>query len=210
MTAMALSCGEADTRAATAEEQIPATTVRMISNGRDVVVAAAQTEAVQRARITMRVRNDAELPGGLLADAQTAVSIIYAQAGINASFVDAHADFTIVLLSRHAADNMQIPDAVGFAPGSETAGGRIAYVLQPRVDKIAEGYSIPRAIVLAVVIAHEVGHMLIVNAHSSTGIMRSAWNKADFQQAAVRNLSFTRQQAEEMRARLTRKGASVR
>jgi hypothetical protein len=210
-TVMALSCGRVDTRAATAEEQIPATTVRMISIGGEVVVAPAQTEAAEGARITLRVRNDAELPSDLLADTKATVSAIYEKADIDATFVDAYADFMIVLLPRHTADNMrQIPNAVGFAPGSGTAGARIAYVLSPGVDKIANGYNIPRAIVLAVVIAHEVGHLLIVNAHSPTGIMRPAWNQTDFRQATTGRLLFTRQQAEQMRARLARNGAPVR
>jgi hypothetical protein len=136
------------------------------------------------------------------------VTAIYAKAGIDATFVDGSANLTIVLLSRQTADKMnQGVDAVGFAPGSETARGRIAYVLQPRVEKIAEGYSIARGIVLAAAMAHEVGHLLMFNAHSSTGIMRPAWNQADFRQAVHGNLLFTPEQATQMHARLAGDGA---
>jgi hypothetical protein len=170
----------------------------------DGVPARAQSEA-QHAGMTLRVRNDAQLQGDLLADAKVAVADIYAKADINVTFVEAQADFTIVLLSRHTADDVrQIQDAVGFAPGSESAGGRIAYVFQAGVDRIAESYNIPRAIVLAVVMAHEAGHLLIVNAHSRTGVMRPAWNQTDFRQAAGGRLLFTRDQAAKMRARLAR------
>ena len=133
-------------------------------------VGTPASAAAQDARVTLRVRNDAQVPGVLLTDAKARVAAIYAKAGIDATFVDARPDFTIVLLSRHTADNMRrIPDAVGFAPRSETARGHIAYVMQPRVDRIAEGYRTPRAIVLAVAVAHEVGHLLMFNSHSSTG-----------------------------------------
>ena len=99
-----------------------------------------------RRRVLVQRPNDAQLPSHLLAEAKAAVAAIYAKAGIDVTFVDARADFTIVLLSRHTTHKMrQIPDAVGFAPGSETTLVRIAYVLQPRVDKIAAGYWAPRA-----------------------------------------------------------------
>ena len=85
----------------------------------------ASPAAAQDARVTLRVRNDAEVPGVLLADAKARVKAIYAKAGIVVTFVDAGADLTIVLLSRHVADNMrQIPDVLGFAPSPL---GRIVY-----------------------------------------------------------------------------------
>jgi hypothetical protein len=167
-------------------------------------VAETRTAAAQDAGLTMRLRNDAQLPGDLLVEAKGIVAAIYAEAGIDATFVDSRADFTIILLSRHTAKNMhQIPDAVGFAPSSQVALGRIAYVIQPRVDRIAEGYRASRAIVLAVAIAHELGHLLMFDAHSSSGIMRPDWNQADFRKAVHGKLLFTDAQAAEMRARLT-------
>ena len=118
-------------------------------------IRPAAAQATKDAKVTLRVRNDAQLPGDLLQDATSAVTVIFAKAGIDARFEDARADLTIVLLPRQLADKMhQIPDAVGFAPGSETARGTIAYVLQPRVDTIAAGYSAVRAIVLAAAMAH--------------------------------------------------------
>ena len=67
----------------------------------------ASPAAAQDARVTLRVRNDAQVPGVLLADAKARVNAIYAKAGIDVTFVDAGADLTIVLLSRHVADNMR-------------------------------------------------------------------------------------------------------
>jgi len=157
--------------------------------------------------MTLRIRNDAKVPANLVAEVTSSVTAIFAKAGIEATFVDGDADFVIALLSRQTADRMhQIPDAVGFAPGTETARGHVAYVLQPRVDKIAEGYSTARGIVLAAAVAHEVGHLLMFDAHSSTGIMRAAWNQVDFRQAAHGNLVFDQAQAAQMRAALAGNG----
>ena len=168
------------------------------------VTASARPAAAQDRHLTVKVRNDANIPSDLLALAETAVTAIYAKAGIDATFVEGPADFAVVLLSSQTADKMhQIPDAVGFAPGSETARGHIAYVLQPRVDTIADGYSTARWVVLAAAMAHEVGHLLMFNAHSKTGVMRAAWNQADFSQAVRGHLLFTPEQAAQMGARLS-------
>jgi hypothetical protein len=168
------------------------------------VLASARPVSAQDARLTLRVRNDADLPNDLIAATKTAVTAIYAKAGIDATFVDGQADYVVALLSRQTVDKMhQGGDAVGFAPGSETARGHVAYVLQPRVDKIADGYGTVRSVVLAAAMAHEVGHLLMFNAHSSAGIMRAAWNQADFRQAVRGNLLFTLEQAAQMRARLS-------
>jgi hypothetical protein len=162
-------------------------------------VGTPVSAAAQDARVTLRVRNDAQVPGVLLADAKARVEAIYAKAGIGVTFVNAGADLIIVLLSRHTADNMRT-DALGFAP---SALGRIAYVLQPRVDRLADGHRTSRAILLGAAIAHEMGHLLLLDAHSATGIMRPEWNRADFRQPGHDNLLFTQAQAAEMCARLT-------
>jgi hypothetical protein len=53
---------------------------------------------------------------------------------------------------------------------------------------------------LAYVIAHEIGHILLrTSGHSSIGIMRSDWNAKDLQRAAHGLLLFTPQQHEAMR-----------
>ena len=57
--------------------------------------------------------------------------------------------------------------------------------------------------VLGAAMAHEMGHLLMLDAHSTTGIMRREWNQEDFRQAGHDNLSFTQAQAAEMSARLT-------
>jgi hypothetical protein len=175
----------------------------VVAMGLIAALASAQAAAAQPVRMTVKVRNDAGLPTDLLDAAKTAAADIYGKAGIALRFVDGQQDFLVVLLSRHTSDHMdQISDAVGFAPGSEAARGRIAYVLQPRVDAIADGYAAPRPIVLAAAISHEIGHLLMFNAHSATGIMRPAWNQSDFRSAVRGTLLFTPEQGAAMRARL--------
>ena len=69
--------------------------------------------------------------------------------------------------------------------------------------RLSDGYRTSRAIVLGAAMAHEMGHLLMLDAHSTTGMMRPEWNQADFRQAGHDSLQFTQAQAAEMCARLT-------
>jgi hypothetical protein len=55
--------------------------------------------AAQDARVTLRVRNDAQVPGVLLAVAKARVEAIYAKAGIDVTFVDTGADLINLLFT---------------------------------------------------------------------------------------------------------------
>jgi hypothetical protein len=48
---------------------------------------------------------------------------------------------------------------------------------------------------LAHVIAHEIGHLLLSSAHSPTGLMQPAWDTALVRQAVNGSLTFTEAQA---------------
>ena len=82
--------------------------------------------------------------------------------------------------------------------------GRLAFVIIDRVNKISDGYSTPRTTVVAVAIAHELGHLLLGNEHSVTGIMKRYLNQADFRKVRNGQLTFTGEQAKRLRSRLNR------
>jgi hypothetical protein len=160
----------------------------------------------QMARATVRVENRSGLPNDLLAAAESRVAVIYANAGVDLTFVNRDdADFMIKLISREAEERMRPnADAMGFAPYDASDRGRIAYVFQTRVDKIAKGYSAAPSVVMAVAMAHEVGHLLLpVNAHSKTGIMKAASGQAEFRLAVRGQLLFTANQIAQIQSRLT-------
>jgi hypothetical protein len=50
--------------------------------------------------------------------------------------------------------------------------------------------------ILGHVIAHELGHLLGLDSHSPTGIMRADWSRTDLEDAFSGNLLFARQRAE--------------
>jgi hypothetical protein len=91
-------------------------------------------------------------------------------------------------------------DAMGYTPGGGDERGRLAFVMINRVNQIADGYSTPRPVVLALAIAHELGHLLLSREHSATGIMKAVLNQADFRNARNGDLTFTEEQAQRLRA----------
>lgn len=90
----------------------------------------------------------------------------------------------------------------------------MAYVSYNRVERIARTYlnaprrramdDIDTVIVLAHAMAHEVGHLLLPHGHSATGLMRAGWDGQNLRLAVRAQLKFTPEQAELIRARLTR------
>ena len=121
--------------------------------------------------------------------------------------------FGLVVLPGKAADQLIVnTDALGGAAGTPEHRGRVAYVFYDRVQHIAETYintsrdcaecDLDNVIVLAHVMAHEIGHLLLPYGHSATGLMRANWDAGDLHRAVYRQLKFTPEQAALIRARL--------
>jgi hypothetical protein len=168
------------------------------------VIGANCPADAQGLRVTLQLRNDAKLPDDMVAEAEAAVTGIYAKSGVDVTWSFMPAAAIVVLIPRAAAEKMdQAPATMGFALGTETERGHVAYVLEPRVNEVANRYSVPKVVVLGAVIAHEVGHLLLpFNAHSRTGIMRAVWDQTDFLKAAHGHLLFTPQQSAQIRSRM--------
>ncbi len=166
-----------------------------------VLVSLSSTVEAQNLTLTVRVRNDARAPDLYVAEAQKQVTHIYADAGIDIVWVPSGARITIALISREQADLMhQVKDVMGYAPASGAKGGRLAYVLNHRVDEVAAGYNSAKTVVLGAALAHEIGHLLLPSKpHSSQGVMREKWDRPDFRSARRGELLFTLEQARAMR-----------
>ena len=81
------------------------------------------------------------------------------------------------------------------------ANGSEAQVFFRQVQDFARTCHIDVSIMLAYVIAHEIGHLLLPgNAHSPTGVMQAGWDKALVHDAARGSLTFTEAQAARIRA----------
>jgi len=114
-------------------------------------------------------------------------------------------DLRVIVLETQTPDREDLsPDAAGSAPGTRTERGRIAYVFYDRVRAIAQKAHQVDGSPLGVVIAHEIGHLLLpYGSHSETGLMRGLWNAQEIRRIDTRTLAFTPSQAREIRLRVS-------
>jgi hypothetical protein len=167
--------------------------------------------------IPLWIRNTAQVPDDVLTGAQTEVTKIYRQAGVEtmwlaptSSFANTEANrgpwLTIAILSRDQAQLLNpaiTRDGVGVAPATPARRGHVAYVFYHRVEKLTGGNGLNLAQVLGISMAHEIGHLLLpYRAHAPTGLMRANWSKADLQLAQRSQLFFTAKQGELIRSRM--------
>jgi hypothetical protein len=167
-----------------------------------VVSAGAVPDVGDELIMTVRLRNDAgeAIAPETVERAQVRVSRLYADHGIRLVWVAGQPQLTLVLLSRQGGQQMhQVFDAIGYTPASGADNGRIAYVLQNRVERIARGYGTEQDVVLAAALAHELGHLLLPSKpHARTGLMSAAWNQADLRKMRERQLRFTDDQTRQI------------
>jgi hypothetical protein len=95
------------------------------------------------------------------------------------------------------------PAALGVAIEGGTGCGRVAYALWHRIAAFARMQDRSASLLLAYVIAHEIGHLLLPHpSHGPGGLMASQWRRSDLDDAEQGRLRFTAHQARTMRQRL--------
>jgi hypothetical protein len=93
-------------------------------------------------------------------------------------------------------------DRSGTALGFAIIEANIAYVVHDRIERYAVERRVPPSDALGLVIAHEVGHLLIGRqTHTDVGLMRQSWTDDDFRRAA-NGLGFTSENARTIQQRL--------
>lgn len=80
-------------------------------------------------------------------------------------------------------------------------GGQFASVSVPAVRAQAAEFGIAFDLLLGYAVAHEAGHCLLGPGHSSSGLMRAAWNRKDAEEMSRLSLHLTRQEARKAAAR---------
>ena len=185
-----------------------------------VVVSSARAEARDEAVIRVRVYDYVGLSPDTLSETQRLAGNFYIPVGLAIDWAPTFRphgrkdrnheygrlqDFTINVLSRSmVARTTWAPDALGTAVVAPSGGGSIAYVLYDRVKDaaVASGWQVKD--LLAVVIAHELAHLLLPpGSHSSDGLMRSGWDVAELRRIHLNSLAFTPDHVAAIRERLT-------
>lgn len=76
----------------------------------------------------------------------------------------------------------------------------IANAYYHRAEELAASNMAGRGAILGGIVAHEVGHLLGVAAHSRQGLMRAVWDDHDLKALAKGNLRFSRDEARRIAA----------
>jgi hypothetical protein len=144
------------------------------------------------------------MPEDTLHRARQLVDDIFSRAGVQMDWTGGTEALTVIL-STDASRTMPWlhRGAMGYTPG-DNGRGRLTYVLINRVSALAIRYRIQRSVVLGVAIAHELGHMLLEDGHSATGIMKPDMDQNDFHQGGNRALIFNDEQGRRLACRARR------
>jgi hypothetical protein len=164
--------------------------------------------------LTIRVRDYASIARPPMGAAMSRVKTIFANAGVPAriTVLDAtqmddvdddeasDATVTVLVYPRTRSDTISADTKVlGIAPGAE-AGGHVAYVFASRVEVLARRHAVDYGTLLGVVLAHEVGHVLLRGRpHASAGLMRAVCGGTLLKNVILAKLAFTTDEAAAIR-----------
>jgi hypothetical protein len=91
---------------------------------------------------------------------------------------------------------------LGMTPPGDGSGADIL-IFHEQIQQLAQTQQRVPSSILALVVAHEIGHLLLPPpAHSTTGIMQAPWDRQALDRADDHALLFTARQGELMRERL--------
>jgi len=188
--------------------------------------------------ITIHVYNDAEVSPRILVEAKRIAAKAFRDAGVETRWLDEDPsrdqgykarpfrslDMAVRIAAHFMAQSLDQPDdALGVAPGSGP-NRHLTYVFYGRAEQLArqsKAEQMRQALVgrffypspnieqlLGHAMAHELGHLLGLDGHSATGIMRADWNLADLRSTMYGDLAFTQPQGEIIRAEVRRRIAA--
>jgi hypothetical protein len=123
---------------------------------------------------------------------------------------DSAYSLTIIILGPSGEAVAPGISVLGFSSAiKEGSQPRVAYVIYPRIEHFVRARDAPElqtmraGLLLAHVIAHEIGHLLLpTTLHSAEGIMRCPWNTHEFKLAVMGHLLFTPEQGDLIRSEL--------
>ena len=182
-------------------------------------ISVPRVEARDESVISVRLYDYAGVSDETLADAQRLTANFYTPIGVTIDWASTYRphrrkdrahdegrlqDFTINILSRSmVARTIWPPDALGSAVVSREGGGTIAYVLYDRLKAAAAASHWPVQDLLALVVAHELGHLLLPPGSHADGLMRGGWDVSELRHMHLDSLAFSPDHMALIRERLS-------
>jgi len=191
-----------------------------------LALAVAPTNADERAKtakggdlaVKVSMFNDAQISERMVATAESVAARLFAHAGIRIDWLNCgHATETGE--ERASCSKAAFPEqfevrlrqrslnlhesTLGLSFLGDNGIGCHADVFYAGVEPIQQEAGLSAEAILGLVIAHELGHLLLgTNSHAAQGIMRANWKRKDLSLAGKGMLGFTEDQAQKMRGRL--------
>jgi hypothetical protein len=167
--------------------------------------------------LALRVYNYAAISADAMSQARENVNRIYRDIGIEIEWLDllnaSRGTVSSTSLPHHTCASHIVIRLIGVPGGPRTPepvlgsavaaenGGMLSVFYGPVVRVALKSRQAP-ADILGLVIAHELGHLLLpAPAHSKVGIMRAQWDGDDIRRGAVGTLRFTSSQKAVMQSR---------
>ena len=168
--------------------------------------------------VKVSIFNDAQIGEAKVTTAESVAARLFARAGIRIDWLNCgHATETGE--ERASCSKAAFPEhfevrlrqkslnlhesTLGLSFLGEDGIGSHADVFYAGVEPIQQAAGLSAEAILGLVIAHELGHLLLgTNSHAARGIMRANWKKQDLSLAGKGMLGFTEDQAQKMRGRL--------
>ena len=164
-----------------------------------VVSIAEAGESLPPRTIDLQMKSDARVPAHILEESRDEVTRIFADAGLLVRWTDTAPRFIVHIFPQVLGYAGATSPVMGVA--QRRANGSLVRVFFKQVHDFARVYHVDLSTMLAYVIAHEVGHLLLPGyGHSPTGLMQAGWDRALLHDAATGSLTFTEAQAARIRA----------
>ena len=147
------------------------------------------------------LQNDANVPPELVERARGEVTRLFSLIDIDILWVtdvpEPGTRFRVVSITTWEPPDTRVqPSVLGYtqiAPGKRGVRG---YVFWRRVERASLAFTARLDRVLAIAIAHELGHMLLPNGkHAKNGLMAGPWDSGHFRAASAGLLGFSRDSA---------------
>jgi hypothetical protein len=171
----------------------------------ETIWAAGQTAGRPAQAILVRMVNQAEAPAKVVGLAEQETTRHFATIGLSVTWLASAAEpdvphLTVTLLDERVGSTLPIPATmVGATPRPENGRGNRAYVIYDRVRDWADRDHLDVARVLAAMMSHEMGHMLLpAPAHAPSGLMKATFNRTDLLVIGSGQLAFSPETARRM------------
>ena len=150
-----------------------------------------------RPTVQVMLQNEAKIPADLVERAGREVARLFSQTDIDIQWmseVPAGTRLRVVSVTTWEPSEQKVEASVlGYTQVAPGKRGTRGYVFWRRVERASQKFTASLDKVLAVAIAHELGHMLLPNGkHAKWGLMVAPWDASHFRSASAGLLAFHR------------------